>query len=151
MKRLETLLEKAIQLDGAAKGNIQVLDPAIDALRIAVHCNFDQAFLQHFETVKPFDASACGRASGLVDCVVIPDVNRDEAFAPHRAIARRTGFRSVKSIPLVGPDGRVLGVISTHAPEVRHDWDRRNTLQVVEEIAAILADASWSLRADQHG
>lgn len=46
--------------------------------------------------------------------VIVEDVLADPLFAPHRAIAAATGFRTVQSTPLVSRRGELLGVISTH-------------------------------------
>ena len=154
--RLAELLAEAITRDRAAKGNIQVFDPTSNTLQIVVHQGFDEAFLKHFKSVKPFDASACGRAFGAGRCIMIPDVLRDEAFAPHREIALANGFRSVKSLPIDGPDGRLLGVLSTHSPDVRWDWELDNTRQVAVEIAPpglqrrILASRVRNRNAEAH-
>ena len=58
--------------------------------------------------------SASGRAAGQSAQVVIFDVDKDPGFAPHRAIARASGFRAVQSTPLVGLDGHVVAMVSTH-------------------------------------
>jgi hypothetical protein len=136
--RLAQLLAEAIALDRAAKGNIQALDQASGVLKIVAHHGFNKAFLRHFENVKPFDSSACGRAFGAQRCIMIPDVLMDRAFAPHREIAASNGFRSVKSIPVVAPDGRFHGVLSTHSPGVRWDWELDSTHHIAAEIAALL-------------
>jgi hypothetical protein len=78
---------------------------------------------------------------------LIPDVQADPGFEPHRAIARASGFRSVKSLPLAGPDGRLRGVLSTHSPGVRWDWERENTRPIAAEIAAVLADPAFAEHA----
>lgn len=46
---------------------------------------------------------------------MIKDVEADPAYAPLRAIARAAGYRAVQSTPLVGPDGAILGMLSTHS------------------------------------
>jgi GAF domain-containing protein len=139
VRRLRRLLAKAVILDRAAKGNIQLLDPEEGTLRIVAHSGFEPGFLRHFEVVRPFDSSACGRAFGQGGCVIIPDVTLDAGFAPHREIARAAGFRSVKSMPVVGEDGVARGVLSTHCPGVRWDWERENTRGLCLELAAVLA------------
>jgi len=136
--RLAQLLAEAITLDRATKGTLQALDQTSGALKIVAHHGFDKAFLRHFENVKPFDASACGRAFGAKSCILIPDMLTDEAFAPHRAIASANGVRSVKALPVVGPDGRFHGVLATHSPGIRWDWERDNTRHIVAELAAVL-------------
>ena len=136
--RLKNLLAQAIELDRATKGNIQVYEPEADSLKIIAHHGFDETFLRHFEKVNRFDSSACGRAFGSGNWVLIPDIMADEAFKPHREVALAAGVRSVKSIPVIDADGTFQGMLSTHGPAVRWDWERDNTRHIAAEIAAIL-------------
>lgn len=136
---LKSLLDRAIELDRAEKGNIQLLERQAGVLRIVVQRGFKKDFLRHFGEVRRFDSSACGRAIGAGLVVTLSDVLADPAFEPHRAVAASNGFRSVKSMPIPGPDGEMLGVLSTHSPEVRWDLDRKSTLHLRAEVAVHLA------------
>jgi GAF domain-containing protein len=109
---LERALEGAISMVEADFGNIQLVDED-GSLRIAAQLGFDEDFLDHFARVSG-DSSACGRAASSHAQTVIPDVQRDADFAPHRKIAAASGFRAVSSTPLIGAGGRLLGVVSTH-------------------------------------
>src|SRR5687768_8257762 len=80
LAQLRELLARAIRLDGAQLGNIQLYDPSTKTLRIVVHEGFDQRFLSHFAVVNAFDSSACGRAAGVRSPIVIADVASDPAF-----------------------------------------------------------------------
>jgi hypothetical protein len=55
---------------------------------------------------------------------VIADVENDPDFAPYRNVAKRAGFRSVRSTPLITHDNKLVGIVSTHfaAP----NWAARN-------------------------
>jgi hypothetical protein len=108
-------LDGALSLAGADRGNIQILDPATGALRIAAQRGFGAEFLDYFAAVDD-DRSACGRAARERAQTVIADVGADESFAPHRDIAAASGFRAVQSTPLIDQAGRLLGVVSTHYP-----------------------------------
>lgn len=138
LAQLRELLARAIRLDGAQLGNIQLYDPSTKTLRIVVHEGFDQRFLSHFAVVNAFDSSACGRAAGVRSPIVIADVASDPAFKPHLAVAEAAGFRAVKSVPIVGADGRLLGILSTHAREPRHDWYPHGLRTIDLELAAAL-------------
>ena len=112
------ILEGALTLSGADRGNVQLLDPATGSLRIAAQCGFGAEFLEYFAVVD--DArSACGRAARERDQTVIVDVDTDARFAPHRDIAAAAAFRAVQSTPLIERSGRLLGVVSTHYPQPR--------------------------------
>jgi two-component sensor histidine kinase len=112
-------LHAAIGLLDADKGNVQLLDPSRGILFIAAHQGFEQPFLDCFKEVSAADDSACGRALRYGERVVIEDVEADAEYAPFRAIARDAGYRSVQSTPLIGRDGKPLGIISTHFREIR--------------------------------
>jgi GAF domain-containing protein len=110
---LAKALEGALDLAGADRGNLQILDPATGSLRIAVQHGFGAEFLDYFAVVDD-DRSACGRAAKQGVQTVIADVSTDATFEPHRDIAARSAFRAVQSTPLIDRTGRLLGVVSTH-------------------------------------
>ncbi len=111
---LDEMLPAAIELVGADKGNIQLLDPDTNVLRIVAQHGFEQNFLHHFREVSLDDCSACARAWHENARLIVEDIEQDEAFAPLRPVMRAAGVRSVISTPLVSPEGKLLGVISTH-------------------------------------
>jgi len=111
---LDEILAAVIELLGAEKGNIQLLDAEGSILSIVVQRGFEPDFLEFFREVSATDDSACGRALRSGQRVVIEDVETDALFEPFRAIARSAGFRSVISTPLVSPDGAPLGMVSTY-------------------------------------
>jgi PAS domain S-box-containing protein len=98
---------------GADKGTVQVMDPR-GVLTIAAQEGFDQPFLEFFKEVSPEDKCACGRALREGHRSIIEDVEADEDFATFRHIALAAGFRAVQSTPLIGRDGKPLGMLSTH-------------------------------------
>ena len=114
---LEVMLAKAlsaaIDFTHADFGNVQLVDPGLGALRIAVQRGFSNEFLEYFAVVAD-ESSACGRAANGAEQTVVPDVTLDPAFAPHRAIAEASRFAAVQSTPLLDASGRTVGVLSTH-------------------------------------
>jgi hypothetical protein len=112
---LARALDGALELAGADRGNVQVVDQETGSLRIAAHRGFGAEFLDYFAVVAD-NRSACGRAAAERAQVVIADVKVDDRFAPHRDIAAASAFRAVQSTPLIGPRGRLLGMVSTHYP-----------------------------------
>lgn len=112
---LPQLLERALHLTGADRGNVQLADPDSSALRIAAQVGFDREFLDYFAIVDD-DCSACGRAARQHSQTVVTDTTVDPDFRPHREIADASGFRAVQSTPLVDRSGMLVGVVSTHYP-----------------------------------
>jgi len=127
-----------LSLTGAARGNVQVTDPATGSLRIVAHLGFDAEFLEYFALVDD-DRSACGRAARRRSQIVIADTSTDPAFTAHRDAAAAAGFRAVWSTPLVDQAGRLLGVVSTHYPR---PWSpTRRDLQMMELFGELAGQA----------
>jgi GAF domain-containing protein len=111
-RQLEETLQVSISLQGADMGNIQLLDEA-GALRIVAHRGFHPDLLEHFKVVRPGDGAPCERALAAAKPVVVTDVYEDAAFAPHLAVATRSGgIRAVQSIPLLNSGKKAMGVMS---------------------------------------
>ena len=117
------VLDGALALAGADRGNVQILDPVTGSLKITEQRGFDAEFLDYFAVVDD-DRSACGRAARERTQIVIADVNNDATFASHREIAAASAFRAVQSTPLLDRTGRLLGVVSTHYPRPRRPSER---------------------------
>lgn len=113
---LREILSAVIELLGAAKGNIQLLDRERGVLTIEVHSGFDRAFLETFKQISAVDESACGRALRLRRFILIEDTETDRAYAPFRAAARAAGYRAVITAPIANGDKLPLGMISAHFP-----------------------------------
>jgi len=124
---LDEILAGAIELLGADKGNIQVLDSSRGKLNIAVNRGFKQEFLDCFNIVSAADGSACGRALRSGERIVIEDVEVDTLYEPFRPAARLAGYRAVQSTPIMGREGKPLGILSTHFRSV-HRPNREDLL-----------------------
>ena len=115
---LDEMLAASIELLGADKGNIQLLNLARGTLTIVAHRGFDRPFLDVFREVPAEENSACGRALRSGERIVIEDVETEEGFALFRGFAAAAGFRAVQSTPLIGRDGVPIGMLSTHFKQV---------------------------------
>ncbi len=111
---MEDMLDAAIELLGADMGNVQMLDPHKNVLEIVAQRGFQKDFLEFFREVSTDDDSACGRTLRAGRRTIIEDVETDDGYAPYREIAAAAGYRGVQSTPLVGRDGAVYGMLSTH-------------------------------------
>jgi GAF domain-containing protein len=138
---LDEVLEFALTLLHAERGNVQLADPA-GALRIAAQRGFGREFMEYFAAVTD-DGSACGRAAQQHAQVVITDVTTDPGFAPHREIALASGFRAVQSTPLVNRAGHLVGMLSTHYPQPT-TLSRRD-LQIVSRFGALVGESLSTL------
>src|SRR5262245_57048527 len=121
---LVEMLRASIQMMGADKGNVQILDDR-GVLTIAAHQGFDQTFLEFFKEISVNENSACARALRSGRRVIIEDVEADERFTPFRHLALAAGFRAVQSTHLIAHNGKPLGVLSTHFCNVRRPTEHQ--------------------------
>jgi PAS domain S-box-containing protein len=113
-KNLEAALAAAIDISGADKGNLQVVESSTGTLKVAAQRGFEQAFLRFFEFVRD-DASACAAALHSGQRVVVEDVTKSEIFdAQTRKVMVEAETRAVVSMPLMSGRATMLGVISVH-------------------------------------
>jgi GAF domain len=119
-KCLHEILDVAIAIAGADKGNIQLLDSEAGLL-IAAQRGFGPAFLKYFEYVGD-GPSACAAAMRSGERVVVEDVMASEIFLgqPSMNTLIAEGMHAVISTPLMSSAGNVLGMISTHFRESHH-------------------------------
>ncbi len=112
------VVARAIHHSGADRGNVQILDPASGALRIAAQQGFERPFLDFFETVDDAE-SACGTALAERRPTLVPDVARSPIFAgtPALDVMLEAGALAVVSVPVLRNDGSVVAMISAHRRE----------------------------------
>jgi PAS domain S-box-containing protein len=136
---LEAILDTAIALVGADKGNIQLLDSGSGTLRFVVHRGFGEPFLRFFTVVDAEEPAACATALRAKERVVVEDVTRSPVFAgqPSLQVLLDADVRAVQSTPLISSSGHVFGMISTHfrAPHRPSERDLR-LLDLVARQAA---------------
>jgi GAF domain-containing protein len=137
---LDRALDGAMRMLDADFGNVQVQPLGTRRLEIAASSGFGDDFLQRFAVVED-QSTACGQAAEQGTQVIIPDVDHDPAFAPHRPIAAASGFRAVQSTPMIDDEGRLRGVISTHFRETHRPSARDLELLAwfAERVATALA------------
>ncbi len=121
---LEEMVAAAIELVGADKANVQLLNHQ-GVLTIEAQRGFERDYLEYFREASANDNSACGRALRSQQQIVIGDVETDEPYAAMRHIARAAGYRAVVSTPLISGDGIVQGVLSAHFCSAHRptDWE----------------------------
>jgi hypothetical protein len=132
---LDELLSRAINLEFASKGNIQLYNIETDDLTIVAQNGFEESFLKHFYIVKPFDTSACGRAFGIGSTVFINNTHTDISFVSNKGEATKADFRAVKSVPVFSKSNKCVGIISTHFKDPKSHWDTRAIEKLLPEIA----------------
>ena len=147
-RNLNAVLDTAIAIAGADKGNLQLLDPTTGALSIAAQRGFEEPFLNFFAAVRD-DASACAAAMKSGERVIVEDVRESEIFAaqPSKEVLLDAGVRAVTSTPLLASTGNLLGMISTHFAKP-HRPDER-ALRLMDLLARQTADYLERKRSEE--
>jgi YesN/AraC family two-component response regulator len=96
---LDEILDAAIAITGADKGNIQLLDAESGMLEIAAQRGFEGPFLSFFANVGVGEAAVCGTALQSASRVTIEDVSR----ARYLADSRRSTSHSVPACEPYNP------------------------------------------------
>jgi two-component sensor histidine kinase len=127
-KCLGEILDVAIGIASAKKGNIQLYDLDLEALVLAAHSGFHDFFLKYFEHVR--DGSACALAMHSREQIVVEDVKNSEIFAGHPAqnVLLIEDVRAVISTPLTSSTGVLLGMISVHFDEPHRPTEQQTRL-----------------------
>ena len=144
---LQEILQVAIEITNADKGNIQLIDLVSGQLRMVVQFGFDDAFLEHFATER--STSACKVAVDTQQRIVVEDVRQSALFVgtPSLKVMLDARVRSVQSMPLVSSSGHVLGVISTHFSGPRRPTEQE--LRLMDLLARQVADYLERTRVEE--
>jgi PAS domain S-box-containing protein len=112
---LEEVIEAAIAISGADKGNIQLFDTTSGRLIIQAQRGFEQPFLDYWNAVRE-GTGACGTALERGERVIVEDVTLSPIFAgrPALDVQLRAGVRAVQSTPVLSRSGKLMAVFSTH-------------------------------------
>jgi PAS domain S-box-containing protein len=138
-QNLTAVVETAIGITRADKGNVQLFNDATGTLIIAAQRGFERPFLKFFENVRD-DASACSVAMRAGERVVVEDVTTSGIFAgqPALDVLFDAGVRAVVSTPLVDSNGKLLGMVSTHFGKPHRPTERE--LRLMDLLARQTAD-----------
>src|SRR5215210_2550128 len=82
--RLSDILNVAIEISGADKGNIQLLEGESGKLTLLAQSGFEKPFLEFF--ANDDESSACGLAMQAQHRVIVEDITESELFAGKRSL-----------------------------------------------------------------
>jgi two-component system CheB/CheR fusion protein len=145
---MKEILDAAIAITAADMGNVQLINPRSDTLRIVASRRFNRPFLEFFAEVAD-DRTACGAAVKAAQRVVVEDVTKSEIYAGTAALDAMlaAGVRGVQSTPLVTRSGVLIGMLSTHYRTPRRPEDR--DLRVLDLLARQAADAIERIQVEE--
>jgi two-component sensor histidine kinase len=123
------IIDAAIVITDAKKGNVQLFDLDSDSLVITAQRGFNDFFLKYFEQVHDA-SSACAVAMRSRQQVIVEDVKNSEIFAGQQSlnVMLAENVRAVISTPLTSSTGILLGMISVHFDQPHRPTERETRL-----------------------
>ena len=139
-KCLSAVVETAAAITGAPRGSLQLVEPRSGMLTIAAQKGFTNQFLRFFAEVREDAPVTAAAAMRMRQRVLVEDVTRSDIFYDQTSIKVliEAGVRAVQSTPLIGVDGKVFGVLSTHFSEPHRP--EHSELQFIDLLARQTAD-----------
>ena len=143
-------LASTIEASAADFGNVQLFDATNRSLRIVAHVGFKSEFLNYFDTVSCDHGCACSTAMKGQSRVTVADVATDPRFSnDSRGVLLRAQVRSVQSTPLLGPRGKLIGMVSTYY--TRPGGPMPRAWKSVDDLAArFLLEINLAVRDSDH-
>jgi PAS domain-containing protein len=137
---LELILDSAIEITRADKGNIQILEPASDFPQLTVQRGLEKPFLDYFARVRRGDSAVCRTAMKSLGQVLVDDVTQSDIFTGEESLnaVLSAGVRAVQWTPLFGAGGEIIGMISTYFSAPHRPSERQ--LRCVALLARHAAD-----------
>jgi PAS domain S-box-containing protein len=147
-KNLNAIVDTAITITSANKGNLQLLDPTAGVLTIAAERGFEDPFLNFFASIRD-DASACAAAMRSGERVIVEDVRESEIFAeqPSNGVLLHAGVRAATFTPLMASTGNLLAIISIYFVEPHRPTERE--LHLMDLLTRQIVDYLERKRADE--
>lgn len=139
---LDKVIEAAIAISGADKGNVQLLNPDSGTLTLGAQRGFDEPSLRFFQQVH--EASAIKSAKRMI----VEDVRTNKNFSDELSQGLiDAGVQAVTSTPLLSSTGNLLGIISTTFNTLHYPSERE--LHLMDLLARQTADYLERKRAEK--
>src|SRR5690349_5824978 len=145
---LRDVLKVAIEISGAHKGNIQLLDREASKLNLIAQTGFDEPFVEFFESVIS-DDTASGVALRTKQRVIVEDVTNSEIYGGKHSLEamREADVLAVQALPLLSSTGNVLGIISVHFGHAHRPSEQE--LRLLDVLARQTADYRERKRVEE--
>jgi PAS domain S-box-containing protein len=152
-ENLNAVIDTAIAIMGAVKGNLRLLDPANGMLKLVAQRGFNSPSYLSLFTAMPLDASAYAAVIKTGQRLVVEDLRASELHLGNPAKERikevllGAGVLAVIAVPLMASTGNMLGILATHFAEA-HRPNRRE-LQLLDLLSRQVADYLERKRAEE--
>lgn len=146
------IVDAAVMLMRADYATMQSMYPEGDAdgkLRLLVFRGFDHKAAEEFQWVPADAPTTCAVALRTKRRIVVPDFEQCDFMAGTDALAAhlQAGVHAAQSTPLIGRNGNLVGMLSTHWGKPHHPSSRE--LRLLDVLARQAADLIDRKRAEE--
>jgi PAS domain S-box-containing protein len=136
---LQQILDAAIEISGADKGMLQVMDTESGKLRIRAQCGFEPAYLELFSNADENEETPCGQVLRQLSRVFVENISSDPIYGtPFLKTLNAWNVKSLACTPLLSRSGQLVGVLTTHWCSLQHPDD--HMLRLIDLLARQAAD-----------
>jgi two-component sensor histidine kinase len=146
---LDQIINTAVAISGADKGNIRLFDPASGSLTIVAQKGFKEDFLSFFarDNASAYSAALREKKQIIVDDVLTSDVFTEQSI---QKVMLDAGVRGLVATPLVGSKGDLFGTLSIHYTRPGHPGERQlRLLDILVRQAADYLERKQSEQTNQ--
>lgn len=136
LKYLAGIVER--QSAGSSIASILLLDEQ-GRLHNGASPSLPEDYIQAIEGIAADESvGTCSRAAAISEIVITPDIAADPKWQDLKHLPLGLGLRAAWSMPMVAPDGRVLGTFGTYFREKREPTEfERQTVEILVGTAAL--------------
>jgi PAS domain S-box-containing protein len=152
-ENLNAVIDTAIAITGAVKGNLRLLDPANGVLTLAAQRGFDSPSYLDLFTTMPLEASAYVGVIKTGERLIIEDLRKSElhlrkpAYEKIKEVLLGTGVLAVTAMPLMASTGNMLGILAAHFDKTHRPNGRE--LELLNLLTRQAADYLERKRAEE--
>ena len=152
-ENLHAVVDAAIAITGAAKGNLRLLDATNGILTLAARRGFDDPSYVSLFAAMPLGHSAYAPVIKTGERMIIEDLRKSElhlgdpAKEKIKEVLLATGVRAVTAMPMMASTGNMLGILAIHFAKAHRPNVRE--LQLLDLLARQAADYLERKRAEE--
>ncbi|MGI2033315.1 diguanylate cyclase domain-containing protein [Rhizobium panacihumi] len=149
---LETLSRLVEQQLGDVCASVLLMEEGTDRLRHGAAPSLPETYVKLIDGIEigPRTGS-CGTAAWRQSRVIVSDIENDPLWHSFADLALVFGFRACWSMPIMGPDGAVLGTVALYARSVREPTPLElEVMSVATDIAGIAIERTRNEERIRH-
>jgi hypothetical protein len=120
LNKIELLLSKAIKIENAACGAVQIYNPVTNCLQLVHHCGLESLFVEPYDNINSGSDTVCARAFRMASGLMIAEVGTDVFYKRLIESGTDINFNALHCAPIFSTAGEVIGILTTYYKKSFH-------------------------------